>query len=191
MSKENDISRSSGEVQNSDLPSHSPRFNVLAESVERMPGSSTTESTTTNSSIEVTGTISTHDLANEDRKDDSPASTSGSPWYQLRKDATACVSQTLQRGCKNLWQLTTSRVSVLLSSSAVSSSSIHQFLKNYEDLSVFILAGETFCGIEAAEFRQKLKVVCENYFVSFHRQNIYVSCLSRLFFSKELLSHNN
>ncbi|KAJ9188766.1 hypothetical protein P3X46_000131 [Hevea brasiliensis] len=93
--------------------------------------------------------------------------------YQLRKGATAFVSQTLQRGRKNLWQLTTSQVSVLLSSSAVGSMSIHQFLKNYEDLNVFILAGDTFCGVEAVEFRQKLKVVCENYFVAFHRQNIY------------------
>ncbi|KAF5744797.1 hypothetical protein HS088_TW07G00377 [Tripterygium wilfordii] len=101
---------------------------------------------------------------------DEPSS-SESPWYQLRRDATAFVSKTLLRGCKNLWQLITSRVSVLLSSTAVGSTSIHQFLKNYEDLNVFILAGEAFC--EAVEFRQKLKAVCENYFAAFHRQSVY------------------
>ncbi|XP_048324974.1 uncharacterized protein LOC107410549 isoform X2 [Ziziphus jujuba] len=171
--KENDGSRSLGEVQNTDLACNSPRFNgILTESLERVPGSSFTESTSANTSDGATGT-STCGLISEARKDDSPTSTSGSPWYQLRKDATAFVSQTLQRGRKNLWHLTTSRVSVLLSCPATCSASIHQFLKNYEDLSVFILAGEAFCGIEAVEFRQKLKVVCENYFASFHRQNIY------------------
>ncbi|CAM8916625.1 unnamed protein product [Rhodiola kirilowii] len=105
--------------------------------------------------------------------DSAATSSSGSPWYQLRKDAAAFVSQTLQRGRKNLWQLTTSRLSVLLTSSAVCSTSIHQFLKNYEDLNIFILAGEAFCGHEVSEFRQKLKNVCENYYAAFHRQNIY------------------
>ncbi|KAF2300702.1 hypothetical protein GH714_015223 [Hevea brasiliensis] len=100
-----------------------------------------------------------HYQVDEARSDSTGASSSGSPWYQLRKDATAFVSQTLQRGQKNFWQLTTSRVSVLLSSSAVGSMSIHQFLKNYEDLNVFILAGDTFCGVEAVEFRQKLKAL--------------------------------
>ncbi|CAH2060402.1 unnamed protein product [Thlaspi arvense] len=78
-------------------------------------------------------------------------------WYSLRKESATFVSKTLQRGRKNLWQLTTSRVSVLLSSPAASSTSIHQFLKNYEDLSVFILAGEAFCGFEVVDFREKLK----------------------------------
>ncbi|CBI17116.3 unnamed protein product, partial [Vitis vinifera] len=110
---------------------------------------------------------------NQSRNDGSEASSSGSPWYQLRKDAIAFVSQTLQRGRKNLWQLTTSRVSVLLSSAAACSTSIHQFLRNYEDLNVFILAGEAFCGVEAVEFRMKLKTGCENYFVAFHRQSLY------------------
>ena len=65
---------------------------------------------------------------------------------------------------------------MLLSSSAVGSMSIHQFLKNYKDLNAFILAGEVICGVEAIEFSQKLKVICENYFAAFHRQNIcYVS----------------
>ncbi|CAA0815014.1 Unknown protein [Striga hermonthica] len=109
----------------------------------------------------------------EGRDDGSEASSSGSPWFLLRKDAVTFVSHALQRGRRNLWQLTTSRVSVLLSSPAVYSSSIHQFLRNYEDLSIFILAGEAFCGAEAIEFRQKLKSICEGYFSAFHRQNIY------------------
>ncbi|XP_073066382.1 uncharacterized protein [Primulina eburnea] len=108
----------------------------------------------------------------EGRDNGSAASSSGSPWFLLRKDATLIVSHTIQRGRKNLWQLTTSRIAVLLSSSAATSSSIHQFLRNYEDLSIFILAGEAFCGIEAVEFRHKLKSICECYFVAFHRQNI-------------------
>lgn len=103
------------------------------------------------------------------------ASSSGSSWLLLRSDATVFVSQTLQRGRKNLLQLATSRVAVLLSSSAVCSTSIHQFLKNYEDLNVFILLGESFSGVEAVEFRQKVKNICENYFAAFHRQNIFVS----------------
>ncbi|XP_041993947.1 syndetin-like isoform X1 [Salvia splendens] len=109
----------------------------------------------------------------EGRDDGSAASSSGSPWFLLRKDALTFVSLALQRGCRNLWQLTTSRISVLLSSPAVSSTSIHQFLRNYEDLSIFILAGEAFCGTEAIEFRQKVKSICEGYFAAFHRQNIY------------------
>lgn len=124
----------------------------------------------------------------ESRDDSGASSSSGSPWYQLRSDATSFVSQTLLRGRKNLWQLTTSRVSVLLSSSSVGSTSIHQFLRNYEDLSVFILAGEAFCGVEAVEFRQKLKVVCENYVAAFHRQNIYVSLLHSPFLSVSSLN---
>ncbi|XP_022732608.1 syndetin-like isoform X2 [Durio zibethinus] len=118
------------------------------------------------------GYVESDEPVSEGRNGDGATSSGGSPWYQLRKEAIAFVSQTLQRGCKNLWQLTTSRVSVLLSSSAATSTSIHQFLKNYEDLNIFILAGETFCGVKAVEFRQKLKVICENYFAAFHRQNI-------------------
>ncbi|CAL4940472.1 unnamed protein product [Urochloa decumbens] len=115
------------------------------------------------------------DIASSSEVSNPDASTSGtdSPFYQLRMDATKLVAQTFQRGRRNLWQLATSRLSVLLSSSAVCSTSIFQFLKNYEDLAIFILAGESFCGFEASEFRQKLKTVCLNYVVSFHRQNIY------------------
>ncbi|KAG2550759.1 hypothetical protein PVAP13_9KG321000 [Panicum virgatum] len=115
------------------------------------------------------------DRASSSEVSNPDASTSGtdSPFYQLRTDATKLVAQTFQRGRRNLWQLATSRLSVLLSSSAVCSTSIYQFLKNYEDLTIFILAGEAFCGFEASEFRQKLKTVCLNYVVSFHWQNIY------------------
>ncbi|KAK7262226.1 hypothetical protein RJT34_29789 [Clitoria ternatea] len=114
-----------------------------------------------------------HDPIKEAGKDDNATSSVESPWYHLRKEATTFVSQTLQRGRRNLWHLTASRVSVLLSSAAACTASIHQFLKNYEDLSVFILIGEAFCGIEAVEFRQKLKFVCDNYFIAFHRQNVH------------------
>ena len=132
------------------------------------------------SSIEISTTTFMYQYCNfdgdETKSNGGEAPNNGSPLYHLRKEATTFVSQTLQRGRKILWQLTTSRVSVLLSSAAISSMSTHQFLKNYEDLNVFILAGEAFCGIEAVEFRQKLKAVCENYFLAFHRQNIHVSC---------------
>lgn len=181
--KEKDILWSSGEVQqtDSDTKNSSNCQGVngsLSESVDRKPGSSVEESTTNGCLVETNRTtqlssLDSQDIVDETRRDDSTASSSGSPQYQLRKDATEFVSQMLQRGRKNLWQLTTSRVSVLLSSTAVCSTSIHQFLKNYEDLNVFILAGEAFCGVEAVEFRQKLKGVCENYFAAFHRQNIY------------------
>ncbi|XP_026439878.1 syndetin-like isoform X1 [Papaver somniferum] len=152
----------------------------LLQSAERMPiPISATESATSKSSLSEStgGNASTSSNAqnpdSETRDGGSGASSSGSSWDHLRKDAIVFVSQTLHRGRKNLWQLTTSRISVLLSSSAVCSSSVHQFLRNYEDLNVFILAGEAFCGVEAVEFRQRLKTVCENHFAAFHRQNIY------------------
>lgn len=102
-------------------------------------------------------------------------SSNNSPFYQLRIDATTFVSQTMERGRRNLWQLTTSRVSALLSCSAVSSASTLQFLKNYEDLNIFILAGEAFSGVEASELRQRLRSISESYMAAFHRQNVYVS----------------
>ncbi|KAI3941275.1 hypothetical protein MKW92_021528 [Papaver armeniacum] len=152
----------------------------LLQSAERMPISiSATESATSKSSLSRStgGNASTSSNSqnpdSETRDGGSATSSSGSSWDHLRKDAIVFVSQTLHRGRKNLWQLTTSRISVLLSSSAVCSSSVHQFLRNYEDLNVFILAGEAFCGVEAVEFRQRLKTVCENHFAAFHRQNIY------------------
>lgn len=169
--REGNIPINSGEVQKIDSVATSSSRNQevccsLSESRNEMPPSSAEESTGSMS-------IECQDAVDEVRNVRMAVSNDGSPWYQLRKEAAAFVSHTLQRGRKNLWQLTTSRLSVLLSSAAASSTSIHQFLKNYEDLNVFILAGEAFCGVEATEFRQKLKGVCENYFVAFHRQNIY------------------
>lgn len=105
-----------------------------------------------------------------------------SPFHQLRKDAAEFVAQTLDRGRKNLWNLMTTRISVLLSCSAVYSSSTNQFLRNYEDLNVFIAAGEAFCGVEAVEVRQHLKKVCEKYVSNFHHQNIHVCAPFILFF---------
>ncbi|KAL7202104.1 hypothetical protein ACSBR1_033724 [Camellia fascicularis] len=175
--KQRDVPGVSGDVQHVDTVkgnsySSNEADGLLSESMDRVHTTATTSSinaTETNGSV----CINSSDSVDESRNGGSEASSSGSPWFQLRKDATVFVSQTLQRGRKNLWQLTTSRVSVLLSSAAVSSSSIHQFLINYEDLNIFILAGEAFCGDKAVEFRQKVKAVCENYFVAFHRQNIY------------------
>ncbi|XP_028808130.1 syndetin isoform X2 [Neltuma alba] len=164
-----------GEVD-ADVRFHSVSFTGSGDEIH---GSSSREVSETASSLVETSNSSplpcrdSHDPVNEARKADNTASSIESPWYHLRREATEFVSQTLKRGRKNLWHLTTSRVSVLLSSDAACTTSIHQFLKNYEDLSVFILAGEAFCGIEAVEFRQKLKVVCENYFIAFHRQNIH------------------
>ncbi|KAI8524195.1 hypothetical protein RHMOL_Rhmol13G0131000 [Rhododendron molle] len=127
----------------------------LSESMHRVDMTATASSA---DATETDGSMCTKapDSIDESRNGGSDASSSGSPWFQLRKDATVFVSQTLHRGRKNLWQLTTSRVSVLLSSAAVCSTSIHQFLRNYEDLNIFILAGEAFCGSEAA-----LKMVLE------------------------------
>lgn len=157
--------------------------NSMSTSGDIIKGSSSGKESSTISSItETTVTAGSphsdsHGPVNEAGQEENSVSSIESPWYYLRKEATTFVSQTLQRGRKNLWHLTASRVSVLLSSAASCSASIHQFLKNYEDLSVFILTGEAFCGIEAVEFRQKLKVVCENYFIAFHRQNVHVSDL--------------
>ncbi|XP_065865505.1 uncharacterized protein [Euphorbia lathyris] len=175
--KGNEDSRISGQVQEIDsVTSCSSDLKGVNSSASQPVNRMTTEeSLTTISTADQPGATNPniHNQVDEVRNDGARASSSGSPWYQLRNDATVFVSQTLQRGRKNLWQLTTSRVSVLLSSSAVGSMSIPQFLKNYEDLSVFILAGEAFCGVEAVEFRQKLKAICENYFSAFHRQNVY------------------
>lgn len=142
---------------------------AVTTSVSDLPGSSKSAASS-----------DSHKLVFETRDDSSATSSSGSSWDHLQKEAMSFVSQTLQRGRKNLWQLTTSRISVLLSCSGVCSTSVHQFLKNYEDLNIFILAGETFCGVEAVEFRQRLKTVCESYFAAFHRQNLYVSRLMSL-----------
>eukprot|EP00256_Glycine_max_P053129 XP_014619637.1 syndetin isoform X3 [Glycine max] len=170
-----EISCSPGETQEVDSDVRACN-NSMSSSRDVIHGSSSREESATKSSLtETSGSPYSdfHDTIKEAGKEDSATSSIESPWYHLRKEATTFVSQTLQRGRRNLWHLTASRVSVLLSSAAVCTASIHQFLKNYEDLGVFILTGEAFCGIEAVEFRQKLKVVCENYFIAFHRQNVH------------------
>ncbi|RZB80374.1 Syndetin isoform C [Glycine soja] len=170
-----EISCSPGETQEVDSDVRACN-NSMSSSRDVIHGSSSREESATKSSLtETSGSPYSdfHDTIKEAGKEDSATSSIESPWYHLRKEATTFVSQTLQRGRRNLWHLTASRVSVLLSSAAVCTASIHQFLKNYEDLGVFILTGEAFCGIEAVEFRQKLKVLCENYFIAFHRQNVH------------------
>ncbi|KAK8463967.1 hypothetical protein PHAVU_011G088000 [Phaseolus vulgaris] len=170
-----EISCSPGEAQEVDSDARACN-NSLSSSGDILHGSSSREESATMSSLtETSGSAysDSPDPIKEAGKEDSATLSNESPWYHLRKEATTFVSQTLQRGRRNLWHLTASRVSVLLSSAAVCTASIHQFLKNYEELSVFILTGEAFCGIEAVEFRQKLKAVCENYFTAFHRQNVH------------------
>ncbi|XP_010521710.1 PREDICTED: syndetin isoform X2 [Tarenaya hassleriana] len=177
------ITTSLGATQNVNLVtgnSNSPQDALCSasESSSRPSGIVSVEELSTLSPTDGTGTSSSVQLKSdsgisEGRDSRDAVSTSESPWYHLRKEGAAFVSETLQRGRRNLWQLTTSRVSVLLSSPVGSSTSIHQFLKNYEDLNIFILAGEAFCGFEAVEFRKKLKGVCETYFSSFHRQSMH------------------
>ncbi|XP_010557376.1 PREDICTED: syndetin-like isoform X1 [Tarenaya hassleriana] len=177
---ENLIPTSSGATQQINVvagSSYNPQ-DAFSSAPESGSGTVTVEEFSTMSLSDGTGTSSSMQLESDSRiseaRDSRDAdSSSESPWYYLRKEGAAFVSETLQRGRRNLWQLTTSRVSVLLSSPAASSTSIHQFLKNYEDLSVFILSGEAFCGVEAVDFREKLKGVCENYFIAFHRQSMH------------------
>lgn len=143
--------------------------------LSRLPEESNAASTSGCDTTEQFGQTSIDSRKSVDGENDvNITSSRSSPFYWLRKDSAAFVSQILDRGRKNLWHLTTSRVSVLLSCPAVCSTSIHHFLRNYEDLKVFIVAGEAFCGMEAVEFRQKLKIVCESYLATFHRQNICV-----------------
>ncbi|WMV55835.1 hypothetical protein MTR67_049220 [Solanum verrucosum] len=153
------------------------REDISSPSTERAPILASVEDPSTtsvaSSDTAMHGSSNINYRVEEARDDGSTASSSGSPWFQLRKDATTFVSHTLLRGRKNLWQLTTSRAAVLLSSPAIHSASIHQFLITYEDLNIFVLAGEAFCGSEAVEFRQKVKSVCESYLAAFHRQNIH------------------
>ncbi|PKU77742.1 syndetin isoform X1 [Dendrobium catenatum] len=118
-------------------------------------------------------TVSSSFMSSVDTCDSSTSASCNSSFYHLRKDATSFVAQTLHRRRESLWQLATSRASVLLSSPVVYSTSTFQFLQNYEDLNVFILAGEAFCGLQATEFRNRLKSISENYVAAFHRQNVY------------------
>lgn len=161
QTKRDDLESQSSSLKQKESETSSLEVGLSVDSTSRIARNSESE----NHSVNESAHTATGDDANA-------TSSSGSPFHQLRNDAIAFVAETLQRGKKNLWQLTTSRVSVLLSSSAVCSSSTHQFVRNYEDLNIFILAGEAFCGVEAVEFRQRLKIVCENYLSAFHRQNI-------------------
>ena len=106
------------------------------------------------------------------RVDDSAVCVNSDVWFDLRREAVSIVGQALDRGRKNFWQLVTSRISTLFSSDAVCSTSMHQFLQCYECVNLFIVRGEAFCGVEATQFRQKMKSLCENYFWMFHRQNM-------------------
>lgn len=177
--RERDISQPSKEANQTD--SSAKVVNLLGSETSASPTISSSyvseDSSITTSHLDSPSTsgFAHIDSQGSEINNSSAESSSGSPWYYLRKDATTFVSQTLQKGRKNLWQLTTSRVSVLLSSASVTSTSIHQFLRIYEDLNVFILAGEAFCGFEAGEFRNKLKAVCGSYFAAFHKQSISVS----------------
>ncbi|XP_010666007.2 uncharacterized protein LOC104883225 [Beta vulgaris subsp. vulgaris] len=181
LNRQNDISQKPEEVQSMNLGTGTYEDRVdnesLAASSERLGHSCSAGEYASGNSADASGTNGSLpgdcNGMSDFPLDDNTMSNSGSPWYELRRDATALVSQSLQRGCKNFWQLMTSRVSVLLSSAAFCSTSIHQFLKNYEDLNVYVLAGEAFCGVDASEFRKKLKAACESYFSNFHKQNIY------------------
>ena len=106
------------------------------------------------------------------RVDDSAVCVNSDVWFDLRREAVSIIGQALDRGRKNFWQLVTSRISTLFSSDAVCSTSMHQFLQCYECVNLFIVRGEAFCGVEATQFRQKMKSLCENYFWMFHRQNM-------------------
>lgn len=106
------------------------------------------------------------------RVDESAVYVNSDVWFDLRREAVSIVGQALDRGRKNFWQLVTSRISTLFSSDAVCSTSMHQFLQCYECVNLFIVTGEAFCSVEATQFRQKMKSLCENYFWMFHRQNM-------------------
>ncbi|KAL2897195.1 Syndetin, partial [Bienertia sinuspersici] len=181
LDRQHDFSQKPEEFQLMDIGSGTYDSRVdddsLVATCERLEGSSTGEYASRISASDdsgIDGSLPGNSSKLSDLpQDDNTMPNSGSPWFELRRDAAALVSQSLQRGCKNFWQLMTSRVSVLISSAAFCSTSIHQFLKNYEELNTYILAGEAFCGVEASEFRNKLKAACESYFSNFHKQNIY------------------
>lgn len=111
-------------------------------------------------------------MAPNKRVDDSAVYVNSDLCFALRREAVCFVGQALDRGRKNFWQLVTSRMSTLFSSDAVCSISMHQFLQCHECVNLFIVTGEAFCGVEATQFRQKMRSVCENYFWMFHRQNM-------------------
>lgn len=90
---------------------------------------------------------------------------------------TATVARALERGRKTVWELAARRVAALLSNDAVCLSTPHQFLQSLDWVNKFILAGEAFCGAEAASLRTKLTKQSEQYFGAYHCQNLEVSTI--------------
>eukprot|EP00897_Mesotaenium_endlicherianum_P008196 jgi/Mesen1/7404/ME000388S06625 len=101
---------------------------------------------------------------------------------KMRAEAAAGVRKVLERGRKTVWELAARRVSALLSADAMCNASAHQFLQELNLLNRFILAGEAFSGAEAVGLRAKMAKQSENYFYSFHRQNLEVL---RMMFERE------
>jgi hypothetical protein len=89
----------------------------------------------------------------------------------------ATVARALERGRKTVWELAARRVAALLSNDAMCHTSPHQFLQSLDWVNKFILAGEAFCGAEAASLRTKLSKQSEQYFGAYHCQNLEVSIL--------------
>ncbi|XP_024374840.1 uncharacterized protein [Physcomitrium patens] len=96
---------------------------------------------------------------------------------------TATVARALERGRKTVWELAARRVAALLSNDAVCLSTPHQFLQSLDWVNKFILAGEAFCGAEAASLRTKLTKQSEQYFGAYHCQNLEIL---RMHVEKEL-----
>eukprot|EP00850_Spirogloea_muscicola_P003028 SM000012S25290 [mRNA] locus=s12:103268:112388:- [translate_table: standard] len=93
---------------------------------------------------------------------------------QMRLETMLQVRRGLRRESRALWETAARRVSSLLSSDAICSSSAHNFLQSLEWVNQFILAGEAFSGTEAIGLRATLTKQSEAYFKSVHRQNIEV-----------------
>eukprot|EP00850_Spirogloea_muscicola_P020911 SM000230S07347 [mRNA] locus=s230:163380:172549:+ [translate_table: standard] len=93
---------------------------------------------------------------------------------QMRLETMLQVRRGLRRESRALWETAARRVSSLLSSDAICSSSAHNFLQSLEWVNQFILAGEAFSGAEAIGLRATLTKQSEAYFKSVHRQNIEV-----------------
>eukprot|EP00850_Spirogloea_muscicola_P006310 SM000030S11319 [mRNA] locus=s30:80361:89469:+ [translate_table: standard] len=93
---------------------------------------------------------------------------------QMRFETMLQVRRGLKRESRALWETAARRVSSLLCSDAICSSSAHNFLQSLEWVNQFILAGEAFSGAEATGLRATLTKQSEAYFKSVHRQNIEV-----------------
>jgi hypothetical protein len=93
---------------------------------------------------------------------------------------TATVARALERGRKTVWELAARRVAALLSNDAMCQTNPHQFLQSLDWVNKFILAGESFCGAEAALLRTKLTKQSEQYFGAYHCQNLEVRSVGGL-----------